>query len=510
MVLDSYVGGLTCTQGHGRGDPLKVLPWERRFLKGAFGPDVSDVGLSLARGNGKTTLCAAVATSFVDPDGPLEAPAAEVAVVSHSHGGGKLVFRHVVRFLVAAGHDLTKRGTWRKWDTPAESVIECKATGTVLVCLGSDPETAQGLAPALVLADEPASWKQADAMRSALRTALGKIPGSRIVALGTRSKDPGHWFEKLLNGGADYAQMHAAPEKAPPFQRRTWLRANPSLPIMPGLEKEIRAEAADAKRDPAELASFRAKRLNQGVSEVLEATLLDAGAWEACETREAPLRAGPCAWGLDLGSTAAMSAVAAYWPATGALEVLAAFPAEPSLAARGLRDGVGPLYHQMHERGELALCGRHTVNVPGLVGMALERFGAPSVLASDRWREGELREALQDAKLPRAPLVLRGQGFKDGGEDLRSFRRKVGERQVRAPVSLLLRSALAEARAVTDTAGNSKLSKKTEGGRRAKAKDDAAAASILAVSTGARQWPDLFGQEAPRRRGRRVSVGRRG
>ena len=225
-------------------------------------------------------------------------------------------------------------------------------------------------------------------MRSALRTALGKIPGSRLVALGTRSKDPAHWFERLLHGGADYSQLHAAPDKAPPFQRRTWLRANPSLPIMPALEKEIRAEAADAKRDPVELASFRAKRLNQGVSEVLEAVLLEAGHWEACEVREAPVLAGPCAWGIDLGSTAAMSAVAAYWPATGALEVLAAFPSEPSLAARGLRDGVGPLYRQMQERGELALCGRHTVKVPDLVGMALERFGAPSVVAADRWREG--------------------------------------------------------------------------------------------------------------------------
>ena len=152
-MLHRYVGGLTCTQGHGQGDLLRVLPWERRFLSGAFAPDVSDVALSIARGNGKTTLCAGVATAFVDPDGPLEAPAAEIAVVSHSHGGGKLVFRHVARFLAAAGHDLSRRGTWRKWDTPSESAIEYRPTGTVLVCLGSDPETAQGLAPALVLAD---------------------------------------------------------------------------------------------------------------------------------------------------------------------------------------------------------------------------------------------------------------------------------------------------------------------------------------------------------------------
>ena len=52
---------------------------------------------------------------------------------------------------------------------------------------------------------------------------------------------------------------------------------------------------------------------------------------------------------------------------------------------------------------------------------------------------------------------------------------------------LLLRSAMAEARTISDPAGNSKLSKSTEGGRRKRARDDAAAAAILAVAAGARR-----------------------
>ena len=52
--------------------------------------------------------------------------------------------------------------------------------------------------------------------------------------------------------------------------------------------------------------------------------------------------------------------------------------------------------------------------------------------------------------------------------------------------SLLLRSAMAEARVVMDPAGNCKLAKMSEGGRRLRARDDAAAAAILAVSAGAR------------------------
>ena len=57
--------------------------------------------------------------------------------------------------------------------------------------------------------------------------------------------------------------------------------------------------------------------------------LLDVGVWADCERLDAP-RAGECVWGVDLGGSAAQSAVAAYWPETGRLEALAAFPCEPS------------------------------------------------------------------------------------------------------------------------------------------------------------------------------------
>ncbi len=38
------------------GEPLEVLRWQSRFIKGAFASDVETAALSVARGNGKTTL----------------------------------------------------------------------------------------------------------------------------------------------------------------------------------------------------------------------------------------------------------------------------------------------------------------------------------------------------------------------------------------------------------------------------------------------------------------------
>ena len=53
--------------------------------------------------------------------------------------------------------------------------------------------------------------------------------------------------------------------------------------------------------------------------------------------------------------------------------------------------------------------------------------------------------------------------------------------------SLILTSAMSEARCIMDAAGNAKLAKGSEGGRRTRARDDAVAAAILAVATGTRR-----------------------
>ena len=179
--------------------------------------------------------------------------------------------------------------------------------------------------------------------------------------------------------------------------------------------------------------------------------------------------------------------MACYHPQTVALASLAAFPAEPTLAERGLRDGVGGLYAECARRGELLTLGRHTVDVTALLQAALDRFGRPARIVADRWREADLREALESAGVPLAALEFRGMGYRDGAEDVRQFRRACADRRVVPAPSLLLRSAMAEARTVSDPAGNAKLSKGSQGGRRARARDDAAAAAILAVAAGVRQ-----------------------
>ena len=57
----------------------------------------------------------------------------------------------------------------------------------------------------------------------------------------------------------------------------------------------------------------------------------------------------------------------------------------------------------------------------------------PGAIACDRWREGELVDAVNKSKL-RLPLpTYRGQGFKDGGIDIRAFKTELLEGRVSRP-----------------------------------------------------------------------------
>lgn len=345
-----------------------MFPWEHRFLTGAFRPAVQEAALSVGRGNGKSSLCAAVGVACLD--GPLVRPRAEVVVCASSFDQGRIIFEHVLAMLP----DATDRRRWRVWDSANVAQIKNLDYGVTLKCIGSDPRRSHGLAPVLVLADEPAQWLHttADRMIAALRTALGKIEGSRLIALGTRPDSETHWFQKMLDGEAGYIDNYSATAYAPPFQKRTWVKANPSLRFMPWLEKTIRKEAGKAKRDSDQLAAFKALRLNLGTADTVQSLLIDADEWKRIEVNKADL-ADKYALGVDLGGTAAMSAAAGFWPDTGRLEAVACFPEIPSLAERGLADGVGNLYVKMAESGDLIQAGRRVSSIEQLLTECLER-----------------------------------------------------------------------------------------------------------------------------------------
>ena len=403
-----------------------------------------------------------------------------------------MIYEDVLSYVTGLGHDLSDRELLRKQDSANSAILEYRPSGTRVRCIGSEPAKAHGLRPYLVLADEPAQWEpgKAEAMVSALRTGLGKTPGSRLIALGTLPADGQHWFSQMLRD-APYHQLHAAPKDAPIYRATTWKLANPSLPYLPSLRAQIKEESKAARRDGVMLQSFKSLRLNMGVSDTVSGVLLEASVWSEIEGEAE--RTGEYVLGLDLGGSTAQSAAAAWWPASGRLEGFAVFPEHPTLATRATNDGAGSLYSECHRRGELLLAGDQVSDVGALLSEALDRWGIPAAIAADRFKKAELIQDLNAMDFPVADLVLRGMGWRDGAEDVRQFQLAALGGHLVPVKSLLMRASMSEARLLGDPAGNWKLAKGSEGGRRSRAKDDVVAAMILAVAVG--------------RRGPRVSTG---
>ena len=138
-------------------------------------------------------------------------------------------------------------------------------------------------------------------------------------------------------------------------------------------------------------------------------------------------------------------------------------------------------YARMYDEGGIRLHPGHVPAVDEMLAEALEQYGTPSVIVCDRWRLGELTDALIKIGA-NVPIVTRGQGFKDGAEDVRAFRKAVLSGDVSVPRALTWRVTMAGSRVETDAAGNAKLSKKSQ-----RARDDLAAAAIIAVAEGYRQ-----------------------
>ena len=153
--ITDYLSTLTVPGGDHAGGPFVVLPWERRFINGAFAVP-GDCALSIARGNGKSAVVAGIATAFVDPDGPeLFKGRADCVVVASSFAQARIIFEDCLSYLRAKDIDLDNRRLWRLQDSQNAATVEHKPTGKRVRCIGSDPKRAHGLRPALVLCDEP-------------------------------------------------------------------------------------------------------------------------------------------------------------------------------------------------------------------------------------------------------------------------------------------------------------------------------------------------------------------
>ncbi len=480
-----FLQSLRVPEGPRAGDPLRLAPFQREFVKGALEPAHNVAVLSIGRGNGKSALSSGIALGALLGEWDRQ-PRREILIAARTRDQARIAWDFVAGFAASLPEEVQGRLIFRRAPR-LEIEYEGDGGGHVLRAIAADGKSALGSAPTLVLMDERGHWPadRGDDLEHALLSGLGKR-GGRALIISTSAADDAHTFSRWCDDPQPgvHVQEHRPPPGLPADDRDSLLTANPGAPHGIGagldwLEAEARRSIA---RGGSALTAFRLYNRNERVSGETRDLLLTVDEWLACEAAELPARSGQLVIGIDLGGSASMTAAAFHWPETGRLECWGTFPASPSLADRGAADGVSGRYVEMQDRGELDTLGDKTVPVAAWLAQVMRRAEGQTVaaLVADRYKQAELAEAMDRAGVT-APVIWRGMGWRDGSEDIERFRRAAFDGQVRVRPSLLLRSAFADAVCLRDPANNLKLAK-----ARSKGRIDAAAATVLAVAEGAR------------------------
>lgn len=287
---------------------LDVEPFQKRIARAHYAH--RETLVLLPRGNGKSTLAAALALHHLTT---TRRPQVIIAASS----------RDQARVLHEAARDMVIDDPWL-----AERVDirwrELRASGGTLRCISSDAGKAHGLAPTLVIADELHTWPAGAGsdLYVALRTALGKRD-ARLLCLTTA----GHDHESLLGrlrarglelgraqrrgpltatsdgaGGLALLEWAMRPD-AEPLDLGALAAANPaSFVTRDWLREQVQAPG---------LAPWAVARLHGNRWTAGEAQWLPAGAWEACRDPDAAPDESEVIIAIDVGGTRSQTVVLA-------------------------------------------------------------------------------------------------------------------------------------------------------------------------------------------------------
>ena len=432
------------------GEAMTLPDFAADFLRRGW--NAHESALTCARKNAKSAICGVLGLGYLA--GPLRVPGFRMAIASLSKEKANELRSQIQAIGEASG---LRELTYRK--SPYPGKIE-SLTGSIEV-LSSDRNAGHSSSFDLVIVDETGLFpERARELLAGLRSSVS-AKGGRIIHISVRGDSP--LFDEILNNPMTETAIFEAPADCELDDRAAWAAANPGLGTIKSLDY-MAAEAARVKHVPSDEPGFRAFDMNARLDPTKE-MIFSPGDLRACFVDELPERRGPVYLGLDMGEATSATAAFAIWPETGRCEAWLAFGNVPSLRERGKNDGAN--YVEMERRGELRTYpGRVTPVALFMEDVAADLTGCRvSRIAADGYKDSEVMDFLDRARL-RWPREFRRVGAgKDGGADVRAFQRLVLTRQVKMRQSLALAAAIANSIIRRDAGGNPGLDKSRSRGR---------------------------------------------
>lgn len=276
-VIDWIETHLTTPTGKFVGQPFRLAEFQKDFIRAIYEPvdlDAPDERLvnrailSVGRQSGKSEVAAALV--LVNLLGPESRFNNLIVSGAKTRRQAKVVFDKVVKFLRLAPQLQKYVRIVDSTSTIAVVASGKRCEGSKYIAISSDAGGAQGLSIDVAIMDELAQ-SNADFYK-ALESGQGARNGLMIV-ISTQSHDPNHILSRLIRYGLSgrnpkvTARLYAAPEGCDLMDEAAWEAANPGLDLWID-RKTFRADAMQARDNPADEAHFRLYRLNQQVSDL--------------------------------------------------------------------------------------------------------------------------------------------------------------------------------------------------------------------------------------------------
>jgi phage terminase large subunit-like protein len=252
---------------------MRVRPWQADLIAGVFDEPRPRLAMwSLPRGNGKSTLAAALGLYGLHDD---DVEGASVVVVASDERQANIVFRTAVRMTELSGDLLARTQVF-------QDRLYVPRTGSTFQVLPAEPKRLEGLDPSLAIIDEIGVVDRR--VYEVVALASGKRERSLVLAIGTPSPDgPDSVMWTLREHALDtvdpsfrFAEF-AAGAGCDLDDEDAWKAANPAL------DDFLHRDAMRALLPPkTREATFRRARLGQWVDQ-LDEPWLPPDAWNACE-----------------------------------------------------------------------------------------------------------------------------------------------------------------------------------------------------------------------------------
>ena len=459
------------------GERLELPSYLVSFFADALANDCQESLVCVARKNAKSAGVAVLVLSYLV--GPLMREGWRCGVASLSREKAHELRALVESIALASGLDGVK--FWRR-SSPAIT-----AAGGSVDVLSADRNAGAAAGYDLAIIDEIGLMAEKHRpLVNSLRSSVS-ARGGRFMCLSVHGDSP-FVPEILSRRGAPGLAVHhhAAPTDCALDDPKAHALANPTLGIIKS-KAYMKAEAARVIATPSDQASFRALDLNQPGSPSRE-MVCGPDDWKACtvDLHDLPERRGPCFVGVDIGGSSSMTAAAAWFPETSRLELYAAFPSRPDLSERGTADGVGRIYQEAFERGELQVFdGRITPAGDFVRHVAASLAGCEIAgAASDQYRRSEVMQVIEADDLEWIWDWRRMGAGPTGSADVRAFQRSVFSHEIKTAPSLLMGLALKSTILRRDSNGNPALFRGNTG------RIDVLSACVLAIGLAAETGDD--------------------